>query len=184
MVAIKHKYVHHDTPTKCWFIGAVKAGLSIQKSAALTGIPPTTAQHIFKKYATTGSTSDLPRSGCPPKLTEADKRQLVRNAIKDCRKPFSELVNTIPTKVSISTIRNVLSEKGDHWRIAKKVPFINARQKKARLAWAKEYEQWGQREWHWVIFSNESYIYLGDRSGRVYVTRKPGEELDENCVVP
>lgn len=34
------------------------------------------------------------------------------------------------------------------------------------------------------IYSDEAYVCLGDERGRVFVTRRPGEEFDEECIVP
>ncbi|KAF8060126.1 hypothetical protein FPV67DRAFT_1564293 [Lyophyllum atratum] len=39
-------------------------------------------------------------------------------------------------------------------------------------------------EWRHIIFSGECYVYLGNTRGRIHVTRRPSEELHENCVVP
>jgi hypothetical protein len=35
-----------------------------------------------------------------------------------------------------------------------------------------------------VAFSDECYIYLGDRHSRIYVTRRSDEQLEEDCLVP
>ena len=39
-------------------------------------------------------------------------------------------------------------------------------------------------DWWRKIFSDECYVYLGDRHGRIFVTRRPDEEYDEECLVP
>lgn len=35
-----------------------------------------------------------------------------------------------------------------------------------------------------TIFSDECYIFLDDKHGQIFVTRRPDEEFDENCIVP
>lgn len=174
----------HDTPKKNRFIGAVQGGQSVNKAAALFGIPRSTAYYNLKKFNTIGSASQQPRSGRPSKLTDRAKRLLVRSARKSRRAPFRELVNTLQLNISVSTARNVLAEHGYHRRVAKKVPYLSKDQKKKRVYWARLYRLWKEQEWGQVIFSDESYIYLGDNCGRIFVTRRPGEELHEDCVVP
>ena len=48
------------------------------------------------------------------------------------------------------------------------------------MQWARLYKMFN---WDKVIWSDESYIYLGDDSGKVYVTRCTNKELNENCLV-
>lgn len=53
------------------------------------------------------------------------------------------------------------------------------------MKWAEEMDVLlGPEEIKRIIWSDECYVVLGDRQGSVYVTRRPGEEMDENCVVP
>ncbi|KAJ3500323.1 hypothetical protein NMY22_g19293 [Coprinellus aureogranulatus] len=56
--------------------------------------------------------------------------------------------------------------------------------KRSRLAWARVRCRWGKKEWRKIIFSDECYIYLGDKAGRVYITRRADKEWVEDCIVP
>lgn len=87
-------------------------------------------------------------------------------------------------QISDATVRNVLKAKGYHRRVARKVPYLTKKHKQARMSWAHMYGGFTRRNWDRVIWSDECYIYLGDDWGRVYVTRRPGEELLEECLVP
>ena len=40
------------------------------------------------------------------------------------------------------------------------------------------------RQWRRVIWTDECYIWLGKRPGRVYITRRAGEEYLDDCLVP
>jgi hypothetical protein len=42
----------------------------------------------------------------------------------------------------------------------------------------------GEEEYGTVAFSDECYVYMDDRHGRVYVTRREDEAWDEDCIVP
>jgi DDE superfamily endonuclease len=71
-----------------------------------------------------------------------------------------------------------------HRRVAKKVPFLTQRHKKARLSWARMYRPFTRQEWSKVIWSDEAYIYLSDDRGRIFVTRRADEEFLDECLVP
>ena len=66
--------------TKNKLIGVVEAGESVAQAARCYDIKEDTACSIMKKYKVTGSTENLLHSGRPPKLTDADKRHIVRTA--------------------------------------------------------------------------------------------------------
>ncbi|KAJ7197548.1 hypothetical protein GGX14DRAFT_574020 [Mycena pura] len=42
----------------------------------------------------------------------------------------------------------------------------------------------GNADWEDVAWSDEAYVCLDDKKGRVWVTRRPGEELLDECCVP
>ncbi|KAJ3523873.1 hypothetical protein NMY22_g11245 [Coprinellus aureogranulatus] len=109
---------------------------------------------------------------------------LSRLPYQERRKPFTEIANELPEDISTSTVRNLLAEEGYHRCVARKVPFLKRYHKLQRLRWARKYKKFTRRDWRKPIWSDECYIYLGDDRGRVYVTRRPDEEHDENCLVP
>jgi len=72
--------IQHDTPKKNRFIGLVQGGKSVRQAGAITGIPSSTASNLWKKWAATGTTQNLARSGRPSKVTDWMKRTLIRKA--------------------------------------------------------------------------------------------------------
>lgn len=86
--------------------------------------------------------------------------------------------------VSTSSVRRILDESGYHRRKAHKVVWLDERHKQGRLSWAKENQRRTDEQWAKIIWSDEVYIHIGDDRGTVWVTRRPGEEYDEKCVVP
>lgn len=46
------------------------------------------------------------------------------------------------------------------------------------------YQHWTIEDWRHVIWTDESYIRLNGKGGRVWVTRHSGEEYHEDCLVP
>ncbi|GLB43486.1 hypothetical protein LshimejAT787_1303870 [Lyophyllum shimeji] len=114
MSSKENSYTVYDTSKKNRLIGAIMAGKSVVKAAALVKMKPSAAYAIIKKYRATGSTSNRRRSGRPSKLSDTDKCAIVRAAVKERRKPFCELANTSGLDISSSTVRNVLAEAGYH----------------------------------------------------------------------
>jgi transposase len=184
MPSTKTSRRQHSPATKNLFVGAVLGGQDVAQAARHFGLKDSTARSILKKYHETGTTENQTRSGRPPKLTEADKRQIVRTARKERRTPFSKIGNQLGLNVTDTTIRHVLSSAGYHRRVARKVPFLTKLHRHARMAWARRYRAYKHCDWSKVIWSDEAYIYLGDDRGRVFVTRRADEEYHEECLVP
>ena len=109
---------------------------------------------------------------------------MVRNCLKDRRKPFQQIAQDTRMNISEHIVRDVAADAGYHRRVARKVPFLTALQKRKRTAWAEEYKDFNAQQWGNIIWSDECYIHLNDKSGWVYVTRCANEEYDENCVIP
>lgn len=184
MLITKSSRSQHDSPKKNRLVGAIKAGMSITEAARLTGIPCQTASDIWHKYIKTGTTHNRPRSGRPHKVTDHMKALVVRRAVKERRVTFAEIGNQVDPKISEGTVRSILKERGYGRRIARQVPFLTKKQKKARMHWAQKYKSFTSQDWQEVAFSDECYIYLGDDRGRIYITRRPDEVLREECLVP
>ncbi|PPQ91969.1 hypothetical protein CVT25_004444 [Psilocybe cyanescens] len=98
--------------------------------------------------------------------------------------PFAEIGNQLGLNVSDTTIRHVLSDAGYHRRVARKVPFLTKRHRLARMSWARLYKHYSRKNWEKIIWSDETYIYLGDDRGRVFITRRADEEFLDDCLVP
>ena len=132
----------------------------------------------------TGSTRNLPHSGSPRSVTDNAKHLIVRTAMKERRLPFQEIANSIDLKISGATVRNVLAGAGYHRRVARKVPYLRITHKRDHMRWAQKYKSYNTEDWGKSIWCDKCYIYLWDNRGRIYVTQHPGEEFDEDCLVP
>ena len=117
-------------------------------------------------------------------LTNYDKQQIIRTAWKNCRTPLTEIKNLISVKISVSTVRRVLTAEGYHRRVAQRVPFLTPNHKHLRRFWGTMNKQRTHQSWHRVIFSDECYVHLGDKHGRIFMMRRKDEQLFDECVVP
>jgi transposase len=170
--------------TKNQFIGAMKISGKLRQSAELLGIKRSTASDIWQRYKSTGSSTNLHRSGRPSKLNDRGQRAVMREILKDRKKPFPQIAKDVPGDISPEIVRKVADSEGYHRRVARKVPFLTARQKKKRLDWAEDFDGIDEKEWDNLLPSDECYVQLDDSNGRIFVTRRPEEEYDENCVIP
>lgn len=175
-----------DSPRKNRFIGAVQVHNNISCACRDHGIPSySTGRDLWNKFEDTGSTASRPRSGRPSIFSKPEKEHIVAIVRNNRRKPFTEIANELtpgPT-VSEATIRRIAGEKGYHRRVARRVPYLSDTTKAKRKAWAKDRKAMITAEWSDVWWSDEAYICLDDKKGRVFVSRRPDEELLEECCV-
>ena len=177
-------YSHLDTPTKNRIVGYAQATGNAAEAGRKENVNPRTAQRICKHFAETGSTARKKGSGPPTKVTDYDKREIVRTARKNRRMALGQLRNQVAADISTSTVRRVLDSEGYHRRVARRVPYLTRKHKQARLAWAKKNKGMSHEDWGRIIFSDECYVYLGNKQGHIYVTRRADEELLDECLVP
>jgi hypothetical protein len=86
--------------------------------------------------------------------------------------------------MSARTARRALASENLHRRKAHKVVYLKKEHRRTWKQWAMKCRDYTAREWDRIIWSDESYIYIGDDKGTIWVTRSPDEEYDEACVVP
>ena len=174
---------YHDTPRKNRFVGAVFSSQPLAEAAKQNQIPRTTASRLWKKFVKTGSTHTQPRSGRPPKVTPRIAHHIVQESKKNRRMLLGDLGNNSEIQISGSTVRRVLADNGRHRRKACKVVLLTKAHRRACKAWATRFQSMTGEDWHCVIWSDESYIYISDKKGTVWVTRAANEVYNEDCVV-
>ena len=157
MTPPKTTWVQLEEDKKSQFIGAVSGGQSVHSAANKYGIHKSMAQDIWTKWKKKGSTENLPCTGHPKKTTEHMERSIIRESLASQRKPFCEIANAASPKISTSTIRNILRQKGYHHRVTRKVPYLTQALKSARLAWAQICKVFTIRNWQKKIWYDECY---------------------------
>ena len=108
---------------------------------------------------------------------------MVQNCLKDRCKPFQQVAQDTGMNISEHVVRDVAADAGYHRCVVRKVPFLTALQKRKRTAWADEYKDFNAQRWGDIIWSDECYIHLNDKSGRVYVTRRANEEYCQEAAL-
>lgn len=158
-------------------------GKSVRDIAALVNRSPSTVHDIIKRFKTSKSVENKPKSGRPKLFTPSDERWIVQQMKKNPKlsapKLATEVSQSLNKNVHPETIRLVLRKKNLHGRVARKKPFINKRNRIKRLKFAKAYKNNDFSFWNQVLFSDESKFNLFRSDGQSYVWRKPNEELKE-----
>ena len=78
---------------------------------------------IIKKWKEYGTTTNLPRDGCPPKLMDQARRTLIREATKRPKISLKELQSsTVKIGVSVhrTTLSRTLHRAGLYGRVSRK----------------------------------------------------------------
>jgi len=121
------------------------------------------------------------RNKCTSDKTD---RRIVRLALKN-RKSTANEINSIlqdsNVKISDRTVRRRLVSAGLKARIPRKRPYLNEKQRKKRLTWAKAHINWTTDEWKKVLWSDETKISIFGSDGVRYVRRRPGEDNIPEC---
>jgi transposase len=163
-------------------------GISNHEIAVTTGLSVRGIQKIFSTVKDTNSFKDRPRCGRPPKLTDRNKRTIVRMLKKKETSTATAISKALRTphqiEVSPDTVGRALKSLGYACRIKKKKPKLTEKHKKARLAFAKKYESWTSEEWKKVIWSDESKFNLLNSDGKEYFWTNRPEELTAEGISP
>ena len=135
-------------------IGMRKASVSFAEIGRILGYDESTLRKIWNRYQQSKTCASASRSGRPPKLTDADTRQIIRYIRHDRetrRQPLQEITQILNINVSDRTIERKFKEIGFGHYIERKKPYLSTKQKLARLKFAKKYIHWGIEEWRTVI---------------------------------
>lgn len=163
-------------------------GLSYRKIANRLEISFSTVRNIIKKFRTTGSVLNKPRSGRPSKLNEREQRSIHRRVERDPTSSAAsiaeEIASTSNTTFCLQTVRNVIHKYNYYGRVQRKKPFISEINRKKRLEFAKIYVNKDLEFWKDVIFSDESKFNIFGSDGRKYVWRRPNTEFQARHVRP
>jgi transposase len=148
-------------------------GLTLSRIKAKTGADRRTIQRVCKKVLKTGSFADKPHTGRKPLLDDRQKRVIVQILRKKEASNAETIRKEAKAKhgidVSRDTIARALKSFGFVARIKEKKPGLSLKQKKERLAWAREHSTWTVEEWKNVIWSDETKFTLVNSEGKEYV---------------
>lgn len=168
-------------------IGRLHAGQRAAVIANHFNCSVRTIERLRQRFNATNSTDDRPRSGRPRVTTRRQDRQIVRHHLQDRFTRAAETArNTIGTHhraVSDRTVRRRLNASNLICRRPAVGPVLTQHHRRERLHWAQQRQNWHQRQWRTVIFSDESRYCISGADGRARVWRRSGERFDDECVM-
>ncbi len=167
--------------------GMLEAGMNVAAVSRSIGCSRSTISRLRSRFLDTGSLKDRPRAGRPRKTSDNEYRYITltsrRNRFYSGQKLANHLFVTTGTRISAKTARNRLhSAQLRARRPCVGVP-LTRRHRRDRLNWAQRHLRWTQRQWHNVLFTDESRFAVQFSDGRLRVWRRKGERYDAANVI-
>ena len=145
-----------------------------------------TACRIYDRFLKTRKIFRKKGSGRPRKTNKKIDDLIEQKSENDRLKVSSQIRDEIAAdtgvRVSGSTIRRRLVERGLFERIAKKKPLQSDRNIARRLAWAEKHRHWTKAQWRKVLWTDESKFELFNTKRRQHCRRRQGEPLQKDTI--
>ena len=165
-------------------IGMIQAGTPQRDVALRFGVHWNTISSLWRRFQTTGSGSERPRSG-RPRVTSQRQDQYIR-VMHLCNRfqTAGVTARTIPwlRRIHPRTVRNRSLEHHIRPRRPCVRTLLLPRHCAERLRWSRAHLRWRLREWEAVLFSDESRFNLDHSDGRIMVYRRVGERYQDACI--
>ena len=164
-----------------------KDGSGYRKISSMLNIPISTVGDTVRRWKSFQTTTSLPRSGRPSKISDRMARHLGRKVQNNPRLTRSELQKDLQatgTHVCKNTIRTVLRKKGFHSRSPRKTPLLKPIHVKRRLNFSKEHLEKPSSFWNKILWSDETKIELFGRNSVSRVWRKKNSAFEPKNTIP
>ena len=164
-------------------MGARRMGANEGEIGRSLNLSRTTVQYTIKKHSHRHQDESNPRSGRPSKLSDRDRRYIIRLARVNPRITYEHLRSEAEVQCSRSTLYRVLKVYGlTNW-LAKKRPLLSEEVAKKRLDWCLTHREWTD-QWFNVIWSDECSVEKGSGKDRTWVFRFPDEKWTKKMIDP
>lgn len=129
--------IHLSESQRGEIIGLHKLKYSSYQIASKLKVPQTTVSYTIRKWKSTHSVADKPRTGRPSKLTATDKKKLENYLKKNDEAVSEEILKDLKIKVTARTIRNYRHKLGFVSDKGRKRIILSENDKKIRVKWCK-----------------------------------------------
>jgi transposase len=157
-------------------------GDGYKKLAARFNVNTNTVKSILRKFKQHGTTTSLPRSGRPGKLSARSQRLIRQQVAQDpgiTSKALQQSLVRCGTDVHRTTIRRTLNNMGMRSCIARKKPLLKKCHKTMRLRFANEQLKKSRDFWKSVLWTDETKIELFSQNEKRRVWRTPNSAFKE-----
>jgi len=172
------------TPTKRARIVCLRErNVPVKEIAKELDLSEETVRRTFNKYHKTHDFYYTPPCpGRPRKLSVRETRLAVRKIRMGVYPDASKLQRDLFPNVSVRTVRNVLIHEGLPGRRRRRRYFLTPAHVKKRLGWYSLHQNWTEKDWQSVIFSDEKKFNLFGSDGLQWCRRGVGEEFNAKNV--
>lgn len=147
-----------------------------------------TIGYWLKKFNSTGSVSNITKTGRPRKTSPKQDQLLARMSIRDPRltaKALTVEINRVTDQpINVSTVKRRLNHAGLFGRRPSRKPLISHKNRMNRLKFAKEHLHWTSANWSKVLWSDESKFNLFSSDGISHVRRPKNQRNHIRYIVP
>ncbi|MBW0580127.1 hypothetical protein O181_119842 [Austropuccinia psidii MF-1] len=140
------------------------------------GVPKSMVHDTIRRFQENGTCADRLKTGRPPSLNDADRRNLDAFITHNRRANLNEISRAIPNNFSNRTISKAIHDLGKRSCIAPKKPYLRQLDFDRRFTFAQEFGHWTLQQWARIIWTDESSFELGKKSDQVRVWRTPQEK--------
>ncbi|KAI4900805.1 hypothetical protein NFI96_000405 [Prochilodus magdalenae] len=182
---VKTKELSEDTRNR--IVDLHQAGKTESAIGKQLDVKKSTVGAIIRKWKTYKTTTNLPRSGAPRKISARGVKMITRTVRKNPRTTRGDLVNDLQeagTNVTKATISNTLRRQGLRSCSARRVPLLKPVHIQARLKFAREHLDVPEEYWENVIWSDETKVELFGKNTTRRVWRKVNAELHPKNTIP
>jgi transposase len=165
-------------------ISLLQSGHTTRETASRLNVGKSTVARLRKIHL---GGLEKPKTGPRNKLSSQQKRLIVRKITSgevDTAAQMQRDLQKASTVVSAQTIRNALHEQNLQGNARVKKPLLKPAHIKARLEFARKYQDWTVEDWKRVIWSDETKINRFGSDGRRWAWRKRGSKLQPQHVAP
>lgn len=159
-----------------------------EKQAAIArrfSLIPSTVSRIISYFNERDHLDTITKSGRPRKTHVRTDRLIKRISENDPWKSGPQIKAEVPDiNISCRTIQRRLVEAKLYSRRPAKKPLISARNKAARLAFARRHIDWTAADWKKVLFSDETRYNIFNSDGMRRVRRPVNQRFNHKYVTP
>ncbi|KAI4893215.1 hypothetical protein NFI96_022736, partial [Prochilodus magdalenae] len=167
---VKTKELSEDTRNR--IVDLHQAGKTESAIGKQLDVKKSTVGAIIRKWKTYKTTTNLPRSGAPRKISARGVKLITRTVRKNPRTTRGDLVNDLQeagTNVTKATISNTLRRQGLRSCSARRVPLLKPVHIQARLKFAREHLDVPEEYWENVIWDQDDWSVVHERmNGAMY----------------
>lgn len=169
-------------------VRAINGGSSQRQVAAQFQVSKSGVNDVMKRFHERGGVIIKKSTGRPRKTTERVDRILVKLSKEDPRKSATVLTTELRQKYKatcgVQTVKRRLRASGLFGRRPAKKPLISAKNRIARVKFAKSHIAWTSKDWAKILWSDESKFMLFGSDGIKFVRRPVGQRFNPKYQLP